>query len=73
MERHVFMRLKYYFLSQEIIMAYNLTQKALDGWVYVRIDKGMYGLLQAGLLAHKVLASCLDTDSYYQCQFSPGL
>ncbi|KAL7475790.1 hypothetical protein ACHAW6_001692 [Cyclotella cf. meneghiniana] len=72
MERPEFMCLKYDILPQEIISKYGLAQKALDGWVYVRIEKGMYGLAQAGLLANKLLASRLDTHGYYQCQFTPG-
>ncbi|KAL7474481.1 hypothetical protein ACHAW6_000454, partial [Cyclotella cf. meneghiniana] len=27
----------------------------------------------AGILANKLLSSCLDADGYYQCQFTPGL
>ncbi|KAL7480205.1 hypothetical protein ACHAW6_011039 [Cyclotella cf. meneghiniana] len=67
------MRLKLDLLPTEIIDAYGLVNKELDGWVYVRIEKGMYGLPQAGILANKLLASRLDADGYYQCQFTPGL
>ncbi|KAL7479396.1 hypothetical protein ACHAW6_005128 [Cyclotella cf. meneghiniana] len=67
------MRLKYNILPEEIISKYGLVQKVLDGWVYVHIEKGMYGLPLAGLLANKLLASRLDAHGYYQCQFTPGL
>ena len=33
---------------------YNLHNKALSGYVYMEICKGMYGLLQAGILANKL-------------------
>ena len=67
------MHLKLDLLPTEIINAYSLLKKEIDGWVYMRIEKGMYGHPQAGILANKLLASCLDADGYYQCQFTPGL
>jgi hypothetical protein len=33
----------------------------------------MYGLLQAGILANKLLAKHLTHDGYFQCQHTPGL
>ena len=41
---------------QDVIEQYNLTKLAnKDGMVFVEIRKGMYGLLQAGLLAQELL------------------
>jgi hypothetical protein len=40
---------------EEIIQKYNLNALAVDGWVYIKICKGMYGLKQAGLLANQLL------------------
>jgi hypothetical protein len=37
---------------EEIVQQYNLNALAFDGWVYIEIRKGMYGLKQAGLLAN---------------------
>jgi hypothetical protein len=37
--------------SEEIVQKKNLNALAVDGWVYIKISKGMYGLKQAGLLA----------------------
>jgi hypothetical protein len=37
---------------KEIIQKYNLNALAVDGWVYIGIRKGMYGLKQAGLPAN---------------------
>jgi hypothetical protein len=36
----------------EIIQKYNINTLAIDGWVYIEIRKGMYGLKQAGILAN---------------------
>ncbi len=44
-----------------------------DGWVYIQINKGMYGLPQAGILANNLLTKRLAAKGYYQCQYTPGL
>ncbi|KAL7474928.1 hypothetical protein ACHAW6_000871, partial [Cyclotella cf. meneghiniana] len=67
------MHLKFDLLPPEIVDAYGLATKAVDGWVYVRIEKSTYGLPLAGLFANKLLASHLDANGYYQYQFKPGL
>jgi hypothetical protein len=42
--------------TADIIDHYRLKEKALDGYVsYMEIQKGMYGLPQAGILANKLL------------------
>jgi hypothetical protein len=74
MERPEYMRLPLKLIPPEIIDKYNLRDKVDDkGFVYVRIELGMYGLPQAGLLANKLLAQRLQIDGYYQCQYTPGL
>jgi hypothetical protein len=47
---------------EEIIQKYNLNALAVDGWVYIEILKGMYGLKQAGLLANQLIPrrSCIQ-------------
>jgi hypothetical protein len=40
---------------EEIINKYNLNSLAVDGWVYIEIRKGMYGLKHAGLFANQLL------------------
>jgi hypothetical protein len=39
---------------EEIIQNYNLNALAVDGWVYIEIRKGMYGLKQAGIMANQL-------------------
>ena len=60
-------------LPEEIINKYNLRKIAHNGWVYIRINKGMYGLPEAGILANKLLRKHLDKHGYYKCQFIPVL
>jgi hypothetical protein len=50
---------------EEIVQKYNLNALALDGWVYIEIRKGMYGLKQAGLLANQLMQTRLAQFGYY--------
>jgi hypothetical protein len=58
---------------EEIIQKYNLNALAVDGWVYIEIRKGMYGLKQAGLLANHLLQTRLAPFGYYPARHTPGL
>jgi hypothetical protein len=58
---------------EEIIQKYNLTALAVDGWVYIEIRKGMYGLKQAGLLENQLLQARLAPFGYYPARHTPGL
>jgi hypothetical protein len=58
---------------EEIIQKYNLNALAVDGWVYIEIRKGMYGLKQAGLLANHLLQTRLAPFGYYPAWHTPGL
>ena len=56
MERPEYMQMKLKDLPQEFINMYNLTKIAEDNkHVYIRIQKRMYGLPQAGILAQQQL------------------
>ncbi len=41
--------------SADIIEHYRLKEKVLKSYVYMEIQKGMYGLPQVGILANKLL------------------
>jgi hypothetical protein len=58
---------------EEKIQKYNLNAQAVDGWVYIEIQKGMYGLKQAGLLANQLLQTRLAPFGYYPARHTPGL
>jgi hypothetical protein len=58
---------------EEIVQKYNLKALAVDGWVYIEIRKGMYGLKQAGLLANQLLQTRLAPFRYYPARHTPGL
>ena len=42
-------------IPEEISLKYNLHSITENVWVYTKIQKGMYGLPQAGLLANKLV------------------
>ena len=51
-----YMRLCLDIIPKEIIVKYNLRNLVdKEGWVYVKIQKGMYVLPQAGILANQLL------------------
>jgi hypothetical protein len=58
---------------EEIIQKYNLNALAVDGWVYIEIRKGIYGLKQGGLLANQLLQTRLAPFGYYPARHTPGL
>ena len=68
-----YMRFRLDLIPDEIRIQYNLDAIAVNGWVYVEIRKGMYGLPQAGILANKLLKQRLAQHGYYECKHTPGL
>jgi hypothetical protein len=51
-------------LPQETIDKYDLIKLSQDGKVYIDIQKGMYGLPHAGILANELLQHNLAKDGY---------
>jgi hypothetical protein len=73
MERPEFMRLKLADMPEDVITHYKLrVLQTPDGYVYVRIQKGMYGLPQAGIIAQKLLEKRLNAQGYRQSTITPG-
>ncbi len=61
-------------IPEEVIDEYNLRDIATpDGYVYIKVTKGMYGLPQAGLLANELLEKRLNEHGYKQSMLIPGL
>ena len=73
MEHYEYMRLPIALLPQEIIDQYHLQDKVHNGYVYVEIRKGMYGLPQAGIIANKKLKLHLAKHGYHPTAHTPGL
>jgi hypothetical protein len=60
MSRYEYMHLPINIIPQEIIEAYNIMPLVHNGHVYIEIQRGMYGLPQAGIIANQLL-----TDDFY--------
>jgi hypothetical protein len=60
-------------LPQETIEKYDLLQLSQEGKVYIEIQKGMYRLPQAGILATELLQRNLTKDGYRPRQHTYGL
>ena len=52
---------------------YQLHDKVKDGYIYIQIERGMYGILQVGILAKKLLRKRLAPYGYYEVPHTPGL
>ena len=53
LDRYEYMRMPLKLFPDDIVEHYNLKEKALNGYVYMEIRRGMYGLPQAGILGQQ--------------------
>ena len=68
------MRIPLKCIPQEIVDTYNLTSLVNDqGWIYMRIEKGMYGLKQAGIIANQELLKNMAPFGYHTVQHTPSI
>jgi hypothetical protein len=74
MDTFEYMRLHLDIVPEEIIIQYKLRDIATSlGWVYIEIQKGMYGLKQAGMIANQQLTQHLAKYDYFPTPRTPGL
>ena len=72
--RPEFIRINLKDIPEEVIIEYDLRKKATwNGSIYIRAQRGMYGLPQAGLLANELLEKRLNKHGYHQSKLVPGL
>ena len=56
MDQFEYMKLKLSDLPEDFVTLYNLVSKVKkNGFVYLKIGRGMYGLPQAGILSQQLL------------------
>jgi hypothetical protein len=58
-----YMRIPTKLILHEIIEQYNILPLVSDGHVYIEVQKGIYGLPQAGILANQLLARRVASPS----------
>ena len=69
-----YMRIHSKYFFQDIRAQYDIENKvASDGYIYVRINKGMYGLKQAAVLAYNGLVKNLKPHGYFPCPSTSGI
>jgi hypothetical protein len=73
LDRFEYMKMPIALIPANIIAHYNLNKKVLDGYVYMEIRKGMYGLPQAGILTNKLLKKRLVRHGYFEQPHTLGL
>jgi hypothetical protein len=74
MARYEYMQLRIADMPEDVIEHYSLRDKATpNGYIYCEIQKGMYGLKQAGIIAQQLLEERLQKHGYCQSQTTPGL
>ena len=74
MDRPEYMHTKISNLPPDFVKSYKLNDLATnDGTIYVKIQKGMYGLPQAGILVQNLLKTRLNQHGCQQSNVSPSL
>ena len=74
MDKPELMRIKYKSFPAANRQQYNLDRLlASDGYIYICIKKGMYGLKQAALLAYRHLVNQLAPYGYHPCPYTTEL
>ena len=72
--QHEYMQIHSKYFNKEIRDLYNLQVKInQDGYVYCKIQLGMYGLKQAAILTYNLIKQCLAPAGYYPIKESNGL
>jgi hypothetical protein len=60
-------------MPEDVIAHYKLNEIATpEGYIYCKIQKGMYGLPQAGIIAQQLLEERLQKDGYRQSKTMPA-
>ena len=73
MEEPEYMKIPVRLIPDEIKVKYKVSEFEHAGCIYVKINKGMYGLAQAGLLANELLDKRLANNGFSQTPHTPGL
>jgi hypothetical protein len=73
MEHFEYLRIPIKLIPLEIITQYSLLPLVSDGHLYIEVQKGMYVLPQAGILANLLLAKRLAPHGYRYTKSTPRL
>jgi hypothetical protein len=73
LERYEYVRIPVNMVPEDIMNEYNLHALVHNGYVYVEVRKGMYGLPQEGLITKILLAKILAKHGYIPVPHTHGL
>ena len=73
MDRDKYIMIQLSMTPQEFVVKYNLAEKAHNRYIYTRVTNGLYGIPQAGCIAHEALLKYLDPYGYHPSSKNPGL
>ena len=73
MEIPEYMKIQINLIPQEIMEEYNVMEYVVNGFAYFEINKGMYGLPQAGNLASDNLIKGLSVKGFELTNHTPDL
>ena len=71
MDRFEYLKMAVELIPAQFMKKYNLHSKIKNGFVYMQIEKGMYGLPQAGILENKLLRKSLVPHGYFELPHTP--
>ena len=63
-KKHEYYRIFLSLIPQEVIGEYDLIYNQINGFICVRVEKGMYGIFQAGIILHTALKEHLRPFGY---------
>ena len=73
MNRYEYMRISISLFPEHIIQQYHLRNKMRNGFIYLEIRRGIYGLPQAGVISNKYFKEKLPPHGYYEVPHTPVL
>jgi hypothetical protein len=73
LDRYKYMRIPISLLPSWIVAHYNLLHKVVKGHIYLKMQRAVWCLPQAGILANKFLHKRLAPHRYSECKQMPGL
>ena len=74
MSRAEYMRMNSKYAPPDIRDRYQIEGLVVaDGYLYIKIIKGIYGLNQAAIIAYSKLISHMEPHGYYPVPFTTGL
>jgi hypothetical protein len=73
LDRYEYMRIPFTLSPPWIVEQYGLANKMHNGYIYLEMQRAVWGLPQAGILANKLLKKRLAPHGYYKCKQTPSV